>query len=454
MKNFLIIGRKLMRAHSNKLKKYKILTAILSLSSLLTLSVPFVLHAQEASPTLTDEQFHQQMEDLFRQAMKQRESGNIYSSIEDFQSILSTQPKLHRARLEMAVAYYQIYKFDEAVKEAEIVLNDPETPPNVRVSILAFMAQVKQDAERLNQGQSTWKFPVEFGYVYDTNINIGPDSTVVVPGDEKQRDSGVMFSVGIDHTYQTGKRYNLGKNPANLLWQSGVNIYNKSYLNEDDYNLSVVSLRTGPTLVTTGSWRSNLTLQEDIISWGGEKYAIFSYLLPSYTWHFGDTGFESTADAVISRRDYSRPGYRGRDSVYLAPRLSVGYTFYNGKLAALTGIQYINENAKDDAYSQDAISFFLTGSWKFLEHNTLFAGYIQTESRYDAAPVPGLPDWGSPRDEINRQYKLGYIHTFKDFGWLTDWDFNAEVIHTSANSNLPAYDYSRSETTITLSRRF
>jgi len=443
-----------MTVKSNKRKRLKACATILSLTSLLCISAPVVLHSQETpTPSLTDEQYRQQMEDLFRQAMEKRESGNIYSAIEDFQSILSTQPKLHRARLEMAVAYYQTYKFEEAVKEAEFVLNDPETPPNVRVSILAFLAQVKQDADRLSQGQSTWNFPFEFGYVYDTNVNIGPDNTIT-PGDEKTSDSGMIFSVGADHTYQTGKRYNWGTKPTNLLWQSGANIYHKGYINEDEYNLSVISLRTGPTLVTTGSWRSNLTLQEDIILWGGDKYAIFSYLLPSYTWHFGDTGFESTVDAIISRRDYAREGYRGRDSVYLAPRISVGYTFYNGKMAALTGLQYINENAKDDAYSQDAICFFLTGSWKFLEHNTIHAGYIQTESRYDAAPVPGLADWDSPRDEINRQYKLGYIHTFKDFGWLTDWDFNAEVIHTSANSNLPAYDYSRSETTITLSRRF
>lgn len=447
------MGEDLMRAKTNKQKRYTSFITVLSLTSFLTLSAPLILPAQETPATLTDEQYRQQMEKLFRQAMEKRDAGNIYSAIEDFQSILSTQPKLHRARLEMAVAYYQIYKFDEAVKEAELVLNDPETPPNVRVSILAFLAQVKQDSERLSQGQSTWKFPFEFGYVYDTNVNVGPDNTVTV-GDEKASDSGMIFSVGADHTYQTGKRYNWGTNPTNLLWQSGANIYHKGYINEDDYDLSVLSLRTGPTLVTTGSWRSNLTLQEDIILWGGEKYAIFSYLLPSYTWHFGDSGFESTADAVISRRDYSKEGYRERDSVYLAPRLSVGYTFYNGKLAALTGIQYINENARNDAYSQDAICFFLTGSWKIVEHNTLYAGYIQTESRFDAAPVPGLTDWDRPRDEINRQYKLGYVHTFKEFGWLTDWDFTAEVTHTSADSNLPAYDYSRSETFITLSRRF
>lgn len=437
-----------------KRKSLKAFTTILSLTSVLSIAAPVMLLAQETPPaTLTDEQFRQQMEDLFRQAMEKRESGNIYSAIEDFQSILSTQPKLHRARLEMAVAYYQTYKFEEAVKEAEFVLNDPETPPNVRVSILAFLAQVKQDADRLSQGQSTWKFPVEFGYVYDTNVNVGPDNTVT-PGGEKTSDSGTIFSVGADHTYQTGKRYDWGTKPTNLLWQSGANIYHKGYINEDENDLSVMSLRTGPTLVTTGSWRANLTLQEDIILWGGDKYGIFSYLLPSYTWHFGDSGFESTVDAIISRHDYSREGYQERDSVYLAPRLSVGYTFYNGKMAALTGIQYINENAENDAYSQDAVCFFLTGSWKFLEHNILHAGYIQTESRYDAALVPGLAGWDSPRDEINRQYKLGYIHTFKDFGWLTDWDFNAEVIHTSADSNLAAYDYSRSETMITLSRRF
>jgi len=441
-----------MLSKCTRFNKVKIYSTILSLTSLISFSFPPGIFAQEAPPTLTEDQFRQQTEELFRQAMKKRNAGKMYSAIEDFQSILSTQPKLHRARLEMAVAYYQIYKFEEAIKEAEFVLNDPETPPNVRVSILAFMAQVKQDADRLDKGQSTWKFPFEFGYVYDTNVNIGPDNTITT-GVEKTSDSGMMFSVGAEHTYQTGKRYNWGASPTNLLWQSGANIYHRGYFNEDEYNLSVVSLRTGPTLVTTGSWRTNLTLQEDIILWGGDKYATYSYLLPSYTWYFGDTGFESTLDAVISRRDYSKEGYGGRDSVYLGPRISIGYTFYDGKMATLAGLQYINENAKDDAYSKDAVCLFLTGSWKFIEHNTLHAGYIHTESRYDEAPSSVI-GWDQARDEIKREYKIGYIHTFKDFGWLNDWSLNAEVIHTRVDSNLAAYDYSRSETMLTLTRRF
>jgi len=114
----------MMLSKCKSFNKVKIYSTILSLTSLISFSFPPCIFAEEAPQTLTENQFRQQTEELFRQAMKKRDAGNIYSAIEDFQSILSIQPKLHRARLEMAVAYYQIYKFEEAVKEAEAVLND------------------------------------------------------------------------------------------------------------------------------------------------------------------------------------------------------------------------------------------------------------------------------------------------------------------------------------------
>jgi len=305
------------------------------------------------------------------------------------------------------------------------------------------MAQVKQDSEKLGGGQqNTWKFPFEFGYVYDTNVNVGPGSiggTSLQPGAEKTSDSGTIASVGIDHTYQTNKRYNWGSTPTSLLWQSGVNIYNKNYINEDDYDLIVASFRTGPTFVTS------------------EKYGNFTYLLPSYTYHWGESGVETTADAVVAYYDYSQTLYQGRDSVYLAPRISVGYTFYDGKMAVQTGLQYINENASESSWSQDAVNGFVTASWKILEKTTIHTIYSQTEARYDKAPVPGFVGpggWNQSRDEIGRKYTFGITHTFTDFYCLTDWSLNAEVVHTSMDSNVAAYDYSRTENFLTLSRRF
>ncbi|MCB2184009.1 MAG: DUF2860 domain-containing protein [Desulfobulbaceae bacterium] len=437
-------------------KKLKVLALTLSLSSCFALP-SFSAFAEEAPPPLTDEQLRQETEKLFRQAMEKRDSGDIYSSIEDFQTILSNQPKLHRARLEMAVAFYQTYRFEQAVKEAQYVLDDPETPPNVRVAILAFMAQVKQDSERLGGSQHTWKFPFEAGYIYDTNVNVGPDSIADIglqPGAEKQSDSGYIASVGAEHTYLTRKRYNWGSKPTSLLWQSGTNLYTRQYNDEDQYDLTVLSVRTGPTFVTTGSWRANLSFQEDIIAWGGSKYALFSHAMAAYTWHWGESGLETTIDGLLSRRDYSKEGYQGRDSVYLAPRLSAGYTFYDGKIALQSGIQYINENATDDFYSNDGFNVYVNGSWKMREHTSIYTGYSHTESRYDTPYDRSLPGWDEARDEIERRYKIGLVHTFKNFGMLSDWSLNIETTHTTTDSNLSAYDYSRSVTTVSLTRRF
>lgn len=44
---------------------------------------------------------------LFKEGMYQRELGNLFTSIEAFQTVLSNQPALNRARLELAVSYYR-----------------------------------------------------------------------------------------------------------------------------------------------------------------------------------------------------------------------------------------------------------------------------------------------------------------------------------------------------------
>lgn len=124
----------------------------------------------------TEEQFDP--EEFFKKGMQEREEGAPYNAIESFQSILSNQPALHRARLELAVAYMQTLQYQEAEEQAQTVLNDPNTPPSVRVSILAFLAQLRQDAEQMSP-KHEHKFNVTAGVLYDDNVNIGPGSSVI-----------------------------------------------------------------------------------------------------------------------------------------------------------------------------------------------------------------------------------------------------------------------------------
>ena len=85
------------------------------------------------------------VEALFQKAMQERSDGDYDTSIQSFQTILSSNPQLHRARLELAVAYYESKQYQKALQEAEIVLNASDTPPDVRVSVLAFISQVNEE---------------------------------------------------------------------------------------------------------------------------------------------------------------------------------------------------------------------------------------------------------------------------------------------------------------------
>ena len=102
-----------------------------------------VVYAEEIREQAVD------VEALFKKAMKERKEGNYKASIITFQSILNSQPMLHRARLEMAVAYYKSMQYREALQEAEIVLDAPDTPPDVRVAVLTFISQVNSRADKV-----------------------------------------------------------------------------------------------------------------------------------------------------------------------------------------------------------------------------------------------------------------------------------------------------------------
>ncbi|MBU3990575.1 MAG: tetratricopeptide repeat protein, partial [Gammaproteobacteria bacterium] len=104
------------------------------------LAIPALL-AVGLSPAVAQETVD--VEKLFKEGIFQREQGNVFTSIEALETVLSNQPSLHRARLELAVAYFRAMNYEQAQQQAQRVLDDPKTPENVRLAVLAFMAQIK-----------------------------------------------------------------------------------------------------------------------------------------------------------------------------------------------------------------------------------------------------------------------------------------------------------------------
>jgi hypothetical protein len=124
-------------------------------------------------PGLTPQQ--QEQEARFKEGMEALEDDRLKTAIRAFSTILDIEPELNRAKLELALAYYRSMRYEEAEKLAQKVLDDPKTPPEVRVTILAFLAQVKRDSEAFGQKHSVKPF-VAAGIMHDSNVNVGPTS--------------------------------------------------------------------------------------------------------------------------------------------------------------------------------------------------------------------------------------------------------------------------------------
>ncbi len=406
-------------------------------------------------------EFKPELEFFFKKGMEAREAGDLSAAIEAFQTVLSNQPMMHRARLEMAVAYYKERDFQEAYKQAQQVLEDPKTPPNVRVTILAFLAQVKSDADKDCKVGHSWRFPVSLSYLYDTNTNAGPDAETIGHSNlsaisEGRSDSGSVVMAGVNHTLQTTRQLTLGKQEAALLWQSGVNLYQRNYFNEHGDDLNDYSLYSGPTLVSRGNWRANLTGQLDYIEYGDHELAYYAYVLPSVTFNLTDA-LEVTVDTTANLREYTRDEEQGRDSFYLAGRLSVAQTFGKDRFGVQGGVQYFNENSKANIYSNEGLELFLGANWRLFKKCNLFAMVGLRDANYDGdAPYNHLTN---PADQIVREdneerYTAGLNYTLVDAGWLTDCKLEAKLVHTQLDSNISPFDYDRTQSFLTLSRIF
>jgi hypothetical protein len=393
----------------------------------------------------------------FKQAMTARETGDILGSIEIFESILSQEPLLHRARLELAVAYYRSIQYEEAEREAQQVLDDPETPEAVRLSIIAFLAQIKADRDRFAQTRHEFRPSISVGYLHDTNVNVGPSSDVVnigaatlrvAPGSVPQSDEALTLTAGFNHTFKAGKLVDIGNKSAAFLWQSQAAIYTRQYEELTDFNLDVISLSTGPAFIVPRYWRGNISFRLDNIELGSDRLALYGSVLPSVTWILNSTT-DLTVNAAFADRDFKQTIDEGRDNFFSEVGVSLGKRYMEDKIALQAGLSFFDENAEDDVFSRDGTQVFAGVNWNAWESGSLYAHYRQRDYKHDDRE----PLFNEARDEREKRFVVGARHEFKD-GYLNKWVVNGSYTNTDNVSNVDIYDFDREVVSATLSRTF
>jgi hypothetical protein len=394
------------------------------------------------------------VDDQYRQALYQRETGEPYTAIETLESLLSANPTLNRARMELAVAYYRTLNFARAKAESQRVLDDPQTPENVKLSVLSFLKQLELEEKAAFEKPHKFEPNVALGLLYDSNVNAGPDNALIGPGLQltpsslKTSDWGVVGQAGLTHTWLSPAPLRLGQSTARFGWVNQGSLYYKGYHNEHDYDLGVVTLATGPTLIVGNAWRSNINLQVDHLTFGGDTLGVYTSLSPSAAVRVGING-EITGDVQWVKRDFKRSIDTGRDSNYRSVGLAYGHLFNRGQLAVQAGGRWFDESADADRFSNDGHEYFVGARLRAWNGGDLFARAAWRRARYDGVE----PLFGVARRETERRVELGASHTFQA-GWLEKWQLSGTVTNVHNEANLSLYGYDRDTVQITLGRGF
>lgn len=420
---------------------------IIIIATWLGLFNPFSAVAEENS---ADEALQRQ----FSIGMDALEHDRLKTAREAFSSILSNNPELHRARLELARAYYLSMDYENARREAQTVLDDPNTPVFVRTTLLAFLAQIDEDEKRLKD-RHHWTPSIYLGLMQDSNVNVGPDRDVInvrgvarsINGAE-QSDTAFVVNPGLAHSYNPGKTFTLGEHGGYVLWQSQLNGYYRRYFDETDFNLGVLTLRTGPALVVPRHWRAGIGFQADQIWLGDGRLALFGTLNPNITWQFGDNT-EVTLDGVLTRRHYNKKRDTDRDGWYRSAELSAAHYFNNGKFGLQGGVGYARFDASGGRFSYrgpNAFAGAIAQPWK--------DGSVYARADYRKYDYRGEePVFTKARDDDEARYTVGLQHNIQT-GPLAKWAVLANWIHTNNKSNVPIFDYDRNQFNLGVSRSF
>jgi len=392
----------------------------------------------------------------FDEAMQAIEESRLRTARQRLTSLLAANPSLSRARLELARVYYLSRDYAAARTEAQRVLDDPNTPPTVRATVLAFLAQIDAD-ERRYAARHRWSPSFYGGVMYDSNVNIGLARDIidigglayeVTPDSRETSDSAAVISAGIAHTYNPNRRFEWGEYPGSFVWQSEANAYYRAYLDETDFNLGVLTLRTGPAWIVPGRWRAYVGLQADQIFLDSSNLALFGSLNPGIAWQLGNN-WELGLDGLITERSYDDSVDSGREGTYQTVNLTVGRYFHDRRLLVQAGAGYPDFDADDNIYSYSGPEVFVGFNTEAWTNGSVFArvGYRW----YDFEDIE--PGFTTARDDDELRTLLGFQHDYRE-GWLDQWSLIASWTYTDNQSDVVIYEYDRHQVSLGLSRRF
>ena len=394
--------------------------------------------------------FPQSAEEIFRDAMAKRGRGELHEAIRGFHAILAQHPGLNRVRLELAVAYYQLMDHVPALEHARAVLADPSTPPAVRENVERLVAAIEAEAR-----PHAFSGFGSAGLLYDSNVTAGPASpsyelggslVALDAGALERSDEALSLTLGGSHRYLARWRPQVGGREGALLWQSQAIVHRLDYFNESDFDLTVLTLTSGPAWISPPRLRISAPVQYDRLELGPAHYLDILGIAPAVV--AGDSGgTELQLDAQLQERDYKRDVDAGRDARYTAAGLQLGRVISGMTVQA--GARYYREDADEGRWDSRGTEWFAFVARQIGSRSSAYARLAYLRSRYDEPdPIAGA----SRRDRETRlsaglSYRLGA-------GRDEPWSASLTFLDIGHRSDIALYAFDRRQVGLTLTRAF
>jgi tetratricopeptide (TPR) repeat protein len=408
---------------------------------------PAFADESKADEAMTDE--HAQK--IFELAMEERDSGKVFDAIEKFEYILSRRPSLNRARLELAVSYHRASQYDDALREFQTVLDNPDTPEKVRLAILAYLGQLTSD-EVKPRTEHSFSYYTKAGVMYNTNINFAPlRGTDTIPDGQDTASPGLDTFLSASHRYKDNKPFDIAGAATHFEWQSQVSWTGNNYTRNNDFSLNILSASTGPAFISTGRWTGAINLQLDQTYFGSSTLGTFVSLNPLITFDLGNyRGL--TFELSYTDNDFKRPEDEGRDGNTLLGGAAYSTLLGDANNGLEVGFRLTDHTADDDQFGFSSEEIYLGGFITIAKASNVYLNLNFEQYEYDAADqLASNPP--TVRDEIESRYVLGYNYDFSS-GYLQGWTLNTHVSYTRNNSNVDYYNYDRKIFAINLARYF
>ncbi len=390
-------------------------------------------------------------ETLFDEALKYRKDGELFRSIEIFETILSNQPGLNRARLELAVSYHLTRRYEDAKEQLTRVLNDPETPDEVKLSITAYIAQLTGDIKTAAE-RSTSSIYISAGLFADSNINLGPDKDIGnVPNTKENSGSGGQFMLTYSHRSRASQATHIGQSIVDFEWHSQATAYSKvNTSGNTDYNLDVLSINTGPALIAEESWRGAFNFKLERVFFGNDSYSTNVGINPLYTYSIMQD-LEITFENITLAREYDQIEDKQLTGTLTMWGLDLAQYYSKHAIGIQGGVRYHDNGAEAANLHSTGAEIYFGGQMNAWKDARAYLTISGRDYRYKAADT--VNGYTEKRNETEILTVLGVSHDFRG-GALKSWTLNAQYTYTNNDSNIEDFSYNRSVIEINMRRYF